>query len=198
VFAAVPDPVANGFVASVARPGGNITGFATYELTIGVKWLELLKEIAPRVTRAAFIYDPANPNSSGYLREIEAAAPALGMKVSAQAVHNSAEIERMLDVHASALNSGLIVLASPAVNANRKQIIALVAKHRLPAIYHFRKSVAEGGLASYGADIFDLSRRAAIYVDRILKGDKPSDLPVQFATRFELVTPGHQVDGSDS
>jgi putative tryptophan/tyrosine transport system substrate-binding protein len=187
VFAAVPDPVANGFVASVARPGGNITGFATYELTIGVKWLELLKEIAPRVTRAAFIYDPANPVSSGYLREIEAAAPSLGMKVSAQAVHNSAEIERMLDVHASALNSGLIVLASPAVNANRKQIIALAAKHRLPAIYHFRESVAEGGLASYGADIFDLSRRAAIYVDRILKGDKPSDLPVQFATRFELV-----------
>jgi putative tryptophan/tyrosine transport system substrate-binding protein len=187
VFAAVPDPVANGFVASVARPGGNITGFATYELTIGVKWLELLKEIAPRVTGAAFIYDPANPNSSGYLREIEAAAPSLGMKVSAQAVHNSAEIERMLDLHASALNSGLIVLASPAVNANRKQIIALAAKHRLPAIYHFRESVAEGGLASYGADIFDLSRRAAIYVDRILKGDKPSDLPVQFATRFELV-----------
>jgi putative tryptophan/tyrosine transport system substrate-binding protein len=187
VFAGVADPVANGFVASVARPGGNITGFTTYEQTIAVKWLELLKEIAPRVTRVAFIYDPANPLSSGYLREIEAAAPSLGMKVSAQAVHNSAEIERMLDVDASALNNGLIVLASPVVTANRKQIIALAAKHRLPAIYHFRDFVTAGGLASYGADLLDLERRAATYVDRILKGGKPSDLPVQFATKFALV-----------
>ena len=186
VFAFVADPVANGFVASVARPGGNITGFATYEQTISVKWLELLKEIAPRVTRVAFMYDPANPIWPGYLRPIEAAAPSLGMQVSAQAVHNPTEIEAVLDAQARALNGGLIVLASPVVNTNQKQIIALAAKHRLPAIYQFRESATEGGLASYGADRFDLIHRAATYVDRILKGDKPSDLPVQFATKFEL------------
>ena len=186
VFVTVADPVANGFVASVARPGGNITGFATYEPTISVKWLELLREIAPRVTRVAFMYDPANPIWPGYLRPIEAAAPSLGMQVSAQAVQNTADIERVLDAYASVLNSGLIVLSSPLVETNRKQIIALAAKHRLPAIYHFREFVTEGGLASYGADRFDLFRRAATYVDRILKGDKPSDLPVQFATKFEL------------
>jgi putative ABC transport system substrate-binding protein len=171
----------------VARPGGNITGFATYEQTISVKWLELLKEIAPRVTRVAFIYDPTNPMSPGYLREIEGAAPSLGMQVSEQAVHNTAEIGRVFDAHPSVLNGGLIVLSSPVVDANRKQIIALAAKHGLPAIYHFREPVTEGGLASYGADQFDLFRRAATYVDRILKGDKPSGLPVQFATKFELV-----------
>ena len=186
VFATVPDPVANGFVASVARPGGNITGFATYEQTISVKWLELLKEIAPRVTRVTFMYDPANPSWPGYLRPIEAAAPSLGMQVSAQAVHNPAEIEAVLDAQARALNGGVIVLASPLVETDRKQIIALAAKHRLPAIYHFREYVEDGGLASYGADQFDLYRRAATYVDRVLKGDKPSDLPVQFATKFEL------------
>jgi len=187
VFAVVPDPVANGFVASVARPGGNITGFATYEQTISVKWLELLKEIAPRVTRVTFMYDPANPSWPGYLRPIEAAARSLGMQVSAQAVQNTAEIERALDAGASVLNDGLIVLSSPIVETNRKQIIALAAKHRLPAIYHFREYVEDGGLASYGADQFDLYRRAATYVDRVLKGDKPSDLPVQFATKIELV-----------
>jgi putative ABC transport system substrate-binding protein len=186
VFVTVADPVANGFVASVARPGGNVTGFATYELTISVKWLELLKEIAPRVTRVTFMYDPANPGWPGYLRPIEAAAPSLGMQVSAQAVHNSAEIEAVLDAQARALNGGVIVLASPLVETDRKQIIALAAKHGLPAIYHFREYVEDGGLASYGADQFDLYRRAATYVDRVLKGDKPSDLPVQFATKIEL------------
>jgi putative ABC transport system substrate-binding protein len=133
------------------------------------------------------MYDPTNPMSPGYLREIEGAAPSFGMQVSEQAVHNTAEIERVLDAHPTVLNGGLIALSSPVVDANRKQIIALAAKHRLPAIYHFRESVTEGGLASYGADQFDLFRRAATYVDRILKGDKPSDLPVQFATKFELV-----------
>ena len=153
-----------------------------------MKWLELLKETAPRVTRVAFIYDPANPMSPGYLREIEGAAPFLGMQVSAHAVHNTAEIERVLDAHGSVLDGGLIVLSSPVVDANRKQIVALAAKHSLPAIYHFREFVTEGGLASYGADQFALFGRAAIYVDRILnKGDKPSDLPIQFATKFELV-----------
>jgi putative ABC transport system substrate-binding protein len=186
VFASVADPVANSFVASVARPSGNITGFATYEPTISVKWLELLKEIAPRVMRVAFMYDPANPIWLGYLRPIEAAAPSLGMQVSPQAVHNPAEIERVLDAHASVLNGGLIALASPVVEANRKQIIDLAAKHRLPAIYHFRESVREGGLVSYGADQSELFLRAATYVDRILKGDKLSDLPVQFATKYEL------------
>jgi putative ABC transport system substrate-binding protein len=151
-----------------------------------VKWLELLKKIAPRVTRVAFMYDPANPISPGYLRPIQAAAPSLGVQVSAQAVHNPAEIEAVLDAQARALNGGVIVLASPLVETNRKQIIALAAKHRLPAIYHFREYVEDGGLASYGADQFDLYRRAATYVDRVLKGDKPSDLPVQFATKIEL------------
>ena len=132
------------------------------------------------------MYDPANPIWPGYLRPIEAAAPSLGMQVSAQAVQNTADIERVLDAYASVLNSGLIVLSSPLVETNRKQIIVLAAKHRLPAIYHFREFVTEGGLVSYGADRFDLFRRAATYVDRILKGDKPSDLPVQFATKFEL------------
>jgi putative ABC transport system substrate-binding protein len=186
VFAFVADPVANGFVASVARPDGNVTGFATYEQTISVKWLELLKEIAPRVMRVAFLYDPANPIWPGYLRPIEAAAPSLDVQVSPQAVHNPAEIERVLDAHASVQNGGLIALASPVVEANRKQIIDLAAKHRLPAVYHFRESVTEGGLASYGADQFDLFRRAATYADRILKGEKLSDLPVQFATKYEL------------
>jgi putative ABC transport system substrate-binding protein len=186
VFAGVADPAANGFVASIARPGGNVTGFSTYEQTISVKWLELLKEIAPRVTRVAFMYDPANPIWPGYLRPIEAAAPSLGMMISPQAVHNAAEIERVLDAHATVPNGGVIALASPIVEANRKQIIALADKHRLPAIYHFRESVTEGGLASYGAELSDLFRRAATYVDRILKGAKPSDLPVQFATKFEL------------
>jgi putative ABC transport system substrate-binding protein len=186
VFASVADPVANGFVASIARPGRNITGFATYEHTISVKWLVLLKEIAPRVTHVMFMYDPANPISSGYLRPIEAAAQSLGMQVSPQAVHNPTEIEHVLDAQGSVLNSGLIALASPVVESNRRQIIDLAAKHRIPAIYHFRESVTEGGLASYGADHIDLFRRAATYVDRILKGDKPRDLPVQFATVFEL------------
>jgi putative ABC transport system substrate-binding protein len=187
VFAQVSDPVAGGFVASLARPGGNITGFALYEQTIGVKWLELLKEIAPRVTRVAFIYDPVNTASAGYLTELEAAARLFGVQISGAAVHNAEEIERSVDVLAREPNGGLIALTSTIVVVHRELVIALAARYGLPAVYGFRYFVAGGGLASYGVDNIDLYLRAASYVDRILKGEKPSELPVQQANKFELV-----------
>jgi ABC-type uncharacterized transport system substrate-binding protein len=187
VFAGVTDPVATGFVASIPRPGGNITGFATYEHTIARKWLELLKEIAPQVVRVMVIYDPANPVTRGYLHEIEAAAPLFGVQISATVVRNAAEIEHAFDAFAGVPNGGLIPMTSLTINAHREQIIALAAKHRLPAVYISRIHVAAGGLASYGVRSVEEGRQAAIYVDRILKGEKPGDLPVQFATRFELV-----------
>ena len=187
VFAQVGDPVGLGFVSSLARPGGNITGFAPYEFAIGVKWLELLKQIAPRVTRVAFMYDPANPAWAGYLAELEAAASSFGVRVSGAAVHNAAEIERAVDALAREPNGGLIAMTTPAVQAHRESIIALSARHRLPAVYGYRFFVTSGGLASYGIDNIDLYRGAASYVDRVLKGEKPGELPVQFATKFELV-----------
>jgi putative ABC transport system substrate-binding protein len=187
VFTQVPDPVAAGFVASLARPGGNTTGFATHEYTVGVKWLELLKEIAPRVTRVAVIYDPTNPTWADYVREIESKTPLFGVQLSAAAVRDAAAIERALESFASAPNGGLIVLSSPIIAVQRELIIALAAHHRLPAVYPFRYFAASGGLASYGVDNIDLYRRAASYVDRILKGAKPYDLPVQLAIKFQLV-----------
>jgi ABC-type uncharacterized transport system substrate-binding protein len=186
VFAQAADPVGQGFVASLARPGGNITGFATTEAAISVKWLELLKEIAPRVTRVGIIYDPANPNWAGYLREIEAKAPSFGVQLSAARVHNAEEIERAVDALAREPNGGLIVVSSPLATAHRDLIIALAARHRMPAVYQFRYYATSGGLASYGVDNIDLFRRAASYVDFILKGAKPSELPVQFPVKFEL------------
>ena len=183
MFAQVADPPGQGFVASLARPGGNITGFATTEPTIGVKWLELLKEIAPSVTRVAVLHDPANPNWVGYLRAIEAAAPSFAVQWTAVLVRNAKDIERAID----ALVHGLIVVASPLIADHRELIISLAARHWVPAIYQFRFYVTSGGLASYGIDNIDLFRRAAGYVDRILKGEKPADLPVQNPTRYELV-----------
>ena len=186
VFTQVTDPVEAGFVASLARPGGNITGLTQHEFTIGVKWLELLKQIAPRIARVAVIYDPANPAAAGYLRTIEPAAPSFGVQVSASAVRDAAEIARAIDWFAGEPNGGLVVLPGAAAAVNRDLIIALAARHRLPAVYAFRYHVVSGGLASYGIDNIDLYKRAAWYVGRILKGEKPGELPVQHATKFQL------------
>ncbi len=187
VFAQVSDPVGAGFVATLARPGGNITGVTQHEFTLAVKWMELLKQIAPRVTRVAALYDPGNPATPGLLRTMEPAAPALGIQFSPFAVRDQAEIARAIASFAGEPNGGLIVLPGPVGAVNRELIIALAGRHLLPSVYAFRYHVVSGGLASYGVDNIDLYRRAAWYVDRILKGERPGELPVQHATKFELV-----------
>jgi putative ABC transport system substrate-binding protein len=187
VFAQVSDPVGGGFVVSLARPGGNITGFTQYEYTTGVKWLELLKEIAPGVARVAFLYDPANPTSAGFLRTIEPGTPSLGVQVSTYAVRETAEFERAIDAFAAEPNGGLIILPSLSATIHRELIVAGAARHRLPVVYPYRLFATSGGLASYGVDNIDMYRRAAGYVDRILKGASPAELPVQQATKFELI-----------
>jgi putative tryptophan/tyrosine transport system substrate-binding protein len=187
VFAQVADPVAAGFVASMARPGGNITGFAQFEYAIGAKWLELLKQIAPQVTRVAIIYDPANPEAKEYLPVIEAAAQSFGVQVSISAVRDAAEIERAIEEFTREPNGGLIPLPTPLMAVHRDLIISLARRHRLPNVFALRYYPMAGGLASYGIDNLELYRRAASYVDRILKGEKPGDLPIQQGTKFELV-----------
>jgi len=187
VFAQVADPVGAGFVASLAHPGGNITGFALFEFAIGAKWLELLKQIAPSVTRAAVIYDPATPSSTGFLPLIMAAGRTFGVDVFVHSVHDTGEIEGVIGGLATEPNGGLIALASALVTQKRDLIISLANKSRLPTIFPFRYYAEAGGLASYGVDNLDLYRRAGSYVDRILRGEKPSDLPVQEATKFQLV-----------
>jgi putative tryptophan/tyrosine transport system substrate-binding protein len=187
VFVQVSDPVRAGFVESLVRPGGNITGFALYEYAIAAKWLELLKQIAPRVTHVGVIYDPTLTVNAGQLPEIVSAAPSFGVQLSTFAVRNAAEIERAIEEFGPVPDGGLVVLPNPPTVTHRGLIVALAAKHRLPAVYPYRMYVASGGLASYGVDIADLYRRAASYVDRILKGEKPGELPVQYATKFELV-----------
>jgi ABC-type uncharacterized transport system substrate-binding protein len=187
VFANVPDPVANGLVANLTRPAGNITGFANYEPIISKKWLELLKQIAPSVARVAFIHDPTNPTTAAYWRELEAASLTFGVQVSGSVVRNAEEIERAINAFAREPNGGLIVPSGPATTSNETQVIALAALQRLPAVYPTREAVMAGGLASYGIDTNELFRSAASYVDRVLKGEKPGDLPVQFATKFELM-----------
>ena len=187
MFASVNDPIANGFVASLARPGGNITGFALTEHAIGAKRLELLKQLAPGGSRVMFIYDPSNPSQSRVFTEIETAAPSLRVKVAAAPLRDAVEIEAAIDALAREPNGGLIAAASPAIIAHRDKIIALAARHSLPAVYAFRYFVTEGGLASYGVNDVEQYRAAASYVDRILNGEKPGDLPVQFADKFELV-----------
>jgi putative ABC transport system substrate-binding protein len=187
VFAQVADPVGAGLVASLARPGGNITGFAHFEFPIGAKWLELLKQIAPNVTRVAVIYDPTNPASTGYLPLMEAAARALGVHIYPTAVRDAAEIERTIDAFAREPNGGLIMIPGPIMGVQRELIIAFANRHRLPNVYAFRFHPVGGGLASYGVDLIDLYRRSASYVDRIIKGEKPAELPVQHVTKFELV-----------
>jgi ABC-type uncharacterized transport system substrate-binding protein len=190
VFVGASDPTAAGLVSSLARPRGNITGFTIYEHPIAVKWLELLKQLVPRVASATFIYDPANATWSDYLRAIEAGAPSLGVRISGAAVRDSAEIERTIAASAREPNGGLIVGPSPAINVNRERIIALAAQHNLPAVYPFPFFVIEGGLASYGLSRFGILeqyRGAAGYINRILKGEKAGDLPVQLPTRYELI-----------
>jgi putative ABC transport system substrate-binding protein len=185
VFASVGDPVGMGLVASLARPGGNVTGFTPMEFGFGAKWLELLKEIAPRVTRVAVLRDltigPAQ------LSAIQAVAPSFGVELSAVGVREASEIERAIAAFARSSNAGMIVTASTSAAVQRDLIITLAARHRLPAVYAFRYLVASGGLISYGANTIDIYRHAASYVDRILKGEKPADLPVQAPTKYELV-----------
>jgi putative tryptophan/tyrosine transport system substrate-binding protein len=187
VFAQVTDPVGAGFVKSLARPGGNITGFTQHEFFIGVKWLELLKELSPRTQRVAVIYDPANPADAGYLQAMRPYVPTFEVELSNYPVRDAVEIERAIDSIADKPNGGLVVLPGSSPSVHRNLVIALAERNRLPAVYPFRYWPASGGLASYGIDNIDLHRRAASYVDRILKGATPDELPVQHATKFELV-----------
>jgi putative ABC transport system substrate-binding protein len=187
VFVNVSDPVGAGLVESLARPGGNATGFILFEYGISPKWLELLKEIAPRVTRVAVIRDPTLATGIGQLGAIQAVAPSFGVELSPIDARHAGEIERAVAAFARGPNGGLIVVSGTSAGVNRKTIFALVARHRLPAVYPFRYFVTGGGLISYGPDQVDQYRRAAGYVDRILKGEKPADLPVQTPTKYELV-----------
>jgi putative ABC transport system substrate-binding protein len=187
VFALVPDPVGAGYVDSLAHPGGNATGFLHSEYGIGAKWLELLKEIAPSVTRAAILRDPAISAGIGQFGAITSAAPSLRLEVSTVNVRDAGEIEHAVTTFARSTNGGLIITGSALAVLHRRLIITLAARHRLPAIYFERGFVADGGLISYGPDFVDQYRRAAGYVDRVLKGEKPADLPVQAPTKYEMV-----------
>jgi ABC-type uncharacterized transport system substrate-binding protein len=187
VFTQTPDPVGAGFVASLARPGGNATGFTLFEFGISVKWLELLKEIVPTVARAAALRDPAYPLGLGELGAIQGVAPTLRVELSVIDVREAPEIERSVAAFARQSNGALIVLSSAVAIVHHDQIIRLAARHQLPTVYFARYFVAAGGLISYGPDTIDPHRRAAAYVDRILKGEKPADLPVQAPTKYELV-----------
>jgi putative tryptophan/tyrosine transport system substrate-binding protein len=186
VFVAVIDPVGAGFVESLARPGGNITGFLVFEYGLSVKWLELLKEIAPGVTRVAVLRDPAIASGVGQFAVIQSVAPSLGVDVRPINLSDAGEIERAVRAFARSPNGGLIVTASPLALIHRELIATLAAQHRLPTVYSFRYFVAVGGLISYGPSSIDPYRRSATYVDRILKGEKPADLPVQAPTKYEL------------
>jgi putative ABC transport system substrate-binding protein len=187
VFVHVPDPVGAGFVDSLARPGGNATGFAAYEYGLSGKWLELLIEIAPRVTRAAVMRDAAISAGIGQFAAIQSMAPSLGVEVIPVNVRDAPEIERAIAVFARSANGGLILTGSALSVAHRNLIVTLAARHKLPAVYWDRTPVAGGGLISYGADLREQYRQAAGYVDRILRGEKPADLPVQAPTKYELV-----------
>jgi len=187
VFVLIVDPVGSGFVNSLARPGGNATGFTSYDYGIGAKWLELLKEIAPNVTRAAVIRDPAITAGIGQWGAIQSVSPSFAIEVSSVNMDDPGEIERAVAAFAHSPNGGLIVTGSALAILHRDLIIPLAARHKLPAVYYQRYFVAAGGLLSYGIDDVDQFRRAASYVDRILKGEKPADLPVQAPTKYELV-----------
>ena len=187
VFAQVADPVKLGVVASLAHPGGNITGFVVAEHAMASKWLEMLKDTAPGTARAAVIFDPENPNQASYVEVAEAAGPSFRMQLIRAPVRNAAEIERAVAAIAQEPNGALIVLPSVPALMHRDLIISLAARYRLPAVYPFRFFTSEGGLISYGVDLADMYRRAASYVDLVLRGTKPGDLPVQLPTKFELV-----------
>ena len=187
VFALVVDPVGAGFVESLSRPGGNATGFMQFEYGLSGKWLELLKQIAPGVTRAAVIRDPAITSGIGQFAVIQSVAPSVGIEVSPINVRDAAAIERAVAAFAGTSNGGLIITASALSVVHRELIITLAARHKLPAVYYRRGFVDDGGLISYGPDLDEEFKRAAGYVDRILKGEKPGDLPVQAPTKYELV-----------
>jgi putative ABC transport system substrate-binding protein len=189
VFIQVSDPVGSGFIASVAEPSGNITGFTNLESSMSSKLLELLKEVAPAVTRAALMFNPETAPGGGsyFLRPVEAAAPARNVTIVPAAVRNAEEIEKAIATLTQEPGAGLIVTPDVFILAHRDEIIALAAQHHLPAVYAYRLFAESGGLMSYGTDLPDLFRRAAPYVDRILKGAKPGELPVQQPTKFELV-----------
>jgi ABC-type uncharacterized transport system substrate-binding protein len=186
VFVNVSDPVGTGLVASLARPGGNITGFTNFEYATGGKWLEILKEIAPTVARVAIIANPKNPNTALYLRTIEPAAPGLRLALSVAGVSDAAGIEQAITAAAREPDSGLLIMPDPLTTVHRELIVAAAARHHLPAAYPYGYFVALGGLFAYGIDSTDLYRRAASYVDRILKGANPGELPIQQPTKFEL------------
>jgi putative ABC transport system substrate-binding protein len=187
VFVTVVDPVSSGFVDSLAQPGGNITGFAQYDYSIGGKWLEMLKEIAPGVTRVGVIRDAATTAGGGQLGVIQAVAPSVGVEVVPISVRDAGEIERAITAFARLPNGGLIVTGSTLAGVHRDLLVTLAARHKLPAIYYARYPVVGGGLMSYGTEYVGQYRDAASYVDRILKGEKPADLPVQTPTKYELV-----------
>jgi putative ABC transport system substrate-binding protein len=187
VFVNVADPVASGLVASFARPAGNITGFTSVEFSFAGKWLSILRDIAPGIANVMVLYAPQNPNWTGYLRTIEVAAQSLQVTVRPAPVSAVDDIERHIAAFAPERTAGMIVVPSGPMIANRETIAALATRHRLPAIYPYRDFANSGGLASYGSDTVDIWRRAAEYVDRILRGAKPGDLPVQAPTKFEFV-----------
>jgi putative tryptophan/tyrosine transport system substrate-binding protein len=189
VFVQVSDPIGDGFVASLARPGGRITGLTNFEPTMGGKWLEILKEIAPGVVRVGLLFNPQTSPGGGsfYSRQIEAAAATFAMQPIPMPLRNATEFEPAIIEFARNSNSGLVILSDPFVVTHRELVMGLAARHRLPAIYPFRYIARAGGLVSYGVDIGDSYRRVATYVDRILRGAKPADLPVEAPTKFELV-----------
>jgi putative tryptophan/tyrosine transport system substrate-binding protein len=187
VFAQTIDPVGGGFVKSLARPGGNTTGFTQFEYTLAGKWPELLKQVAPAVTRAAVLRSPITAAGIGQWAVAQAAAASIGMELTPIAVRDPDEIEREIGAFAQGANGGLIQVVGAQANIHRQLVIAQAARHRLPAIYPYRFHVSAGGLISYGPDLVSQYRRAAGYVDRILKGEKPADLPVQTPTKYELV-----------
>jgi putative ABC transport system substrate-binding protein len=187
VFTIVPDPVGSGFVKSLSRPGSNATGFVQFEYGLSGKWPELLKEVAPGTTRAAVLWDPTVPAGIGQFAIIQAVAPSVGLELSPVNVRDANDIERDIAAFARSANGGLIVTASALAATHRDLIVALAARHKLPAVYSGRIVAGGGGLISYGANFADQFRRAAGYVDRILKGEKPADMPVQAPTKYELV-----------
>jgi putative ABC transport system substrate-binding protein len=187
VFAQVPDPVGAGFVESLARPGGNITGFTSFEYSLSIKWLELLKQVAPHVTRVAVLRDATNPSGTGQFGAIQGVSQAFGVELRPINLRDLGEIERSISAFARLTNGGVIVTANALAISRREQIAAIMARYNLPAVYPYRLMAAAGGLLSYGADTVETYRAAAAYVARILKGESPADLPVQASTKYEMV-----------
>jgi putative ABC transport system substrate-binding protein len=186
VFTLTVDPVGGGFVDSLARPGGNVTGFMLFEYSLAGKWLELLKQIAPGVVRAAVLRDSTSPTGTGQFAVTQAVAPS-DLDVSVISVRDAREIERAVAAFANSANGGMVVTASPLTEVHRDLIVTLAARHKLPTVYWHRTAVTGGGLVSYGTDVIAQHRQAAGYVDRILKGEKPADMPVQAPTKYQLV-----------